>query len=118
MTAEHQDITVYQGQENKVTIPVTDAGGAPIDLTGSTRFWHLYHHAGEDTALIAKTPGIVTVAPGTNNALEFTLTGSELADLPVGEYWHEAFVINSSGQGAPVSVGSFFVRPSPHGRTR
>jgi len=119
MTVTQQDFTLYVGQTKEVTIPVVDAAGVPLNMTGYTKEWGMWRSAlnVQAEAVMTKADGDITLVNvnGTNDGLRFTITAAQAFALLglQGRYYHEARVKDASGKEGPVTTGTVTVEPSP-----
>ena len=100
MTKEDQDLTLYQGAAKVVTIPIVDADGQPVNMTGGIIYYGVFTSkaaAGTGVALIAKNRdagGVGEIAlvnsAGTADAMRITIDESDTNGLLPGRYYHEA----------------------------
>jgi hypothetical protein len=103
---------MWRGDSHTITIPVLDGDGANVNLTGATARWWMGRSAtstgtnvyiqkatGGDGITITSSSGLYT--------LNITLEPEDTEDLRAGEWYHEAEVVDSSGNVATVTVGTF-----------
>lgn len=112
MTEYAQDFEVFQGDHRQITIPITDEAGLAKTITGSTQRWEAFDPATGVRAIQKSDTdiSIVTVAPGTNNAIRFTLVPADTASLAAKEYDHEAEIADIGGNVSTVTRGKMTVR--------
>lgn len=118
MPAISQDITHYKGDSATITIPVKDAAGNFVNLSGATARWWMgknvnatgadvYIKKGIGTGLMITQPTtgewdlVVTLAPADTETLTKT-----------GAFYHEAEVVDSGGNISTVTIGKFTLVPT------
>lgn len=117
MTKLAQDITMWQGEDTVITVPVTDSAGDPVALTGATAVrWSLFQRLDSTAAALAKTLGsgitLVNVS-GTNDGVRITLTTGDTDDLAAGTYeHHECRVVDASNQEQVIFIGKLYLKRS------
>lgn len=88
------DFTAYRGTDVTLTIPVADADGAPVDLTGaSLRFTAKYSRADADAdaVLVKETatehgPGVIDVPPGDAEAHPPTVASNAVVTIAADDW--------------------------------
>src|SRR5262245_56789296 len=91
-TESDQRVEVFHGDSLQIVVPVNDADGNPMDLTGATAKWWVTWGAlavNGDAYLRKGTPDTADgglFVYGSN--LEITLTTADTAALQVGAYYH------------------------------
>lgn len=109
MAAVDQDFTMYQAESRILRIPITDADGDPVTLTGATVRWEVYRNVeGTITTVLAKTTSddiALYNAAGTNDGIQITLAPADTTSLATGNFTHECRVTDSSGNQDVVFIG-------------
>lgn len=110
MPATNQNFGMWAGNFMTLQIEVRLPDGTAPDLTGASAAWKLSDDPG-GTALITKSASIVgpTADPP---VVQVSIDAADTADLPAGQYWHEAEVTDSLGRLTTVAVGRCSVSPS------
>jgi len=119
MTAQGQDITVYEGEDKTIDIYVTDsAGGSTVNLgTPTSVTWTVKASASTtESDLISKTlaAGEISVGDGngTNDKLSIALDSADTQGLEGSTYYHECRVVDGSSDNHVVTVGKITVNHS------
>lgn len=101
-------ITLHQGDTYTNILTVTDAAGAPIDLTGATLTFHLRARGGTAGAIDpAPTLALTTPAAG---VATLTLTAAETATLTAaGRYRYEVELVDAFGNVTTPVEGLLYV---------
>ena len=97
MTKLNQTFTIHQGESRTITVTVTDATGAAVNLTGATLIWLMWRTVTDDSVELSKTPTLVNVN-GTNDGIEITLDPDDTKSLIPRTYYHECRVTIGSTQ--------------------
>ena len=100
MTKEDQDFTLYQNTAKVLTIPIVDADGQPVNMTGGIIYYGVFTSksaVGTDAALIEKTrnaAGVGEIAlvnsADTADAMRIPIDETDTNGLLPGRYYHEA----------------------------
>ena len=92
MPTKNQNIDLYIGNTENVSIPITDASGSPYTMTGAVVTWLLMTEEGATTTpILSKTFAVTTYA------VTFALAKADTLALTPGRYWHEANALFLSG---------------------
>lgn len=98
------DAKIVQGTDVSLSITAVNNANLPIDLTVMQDIkWRLVRQYGDSVVLLKTllTGGIILTA--TTGIFEIPLNATE-TDLLVGDYIHEADLINQAGQIIPVTL--------------
>jgi hypothetical protein len=115
MPATNQKITHWIGDTRIVTIPIKDAAGNWVDLTGARARWWMGKSASAHAAQvwIEKNTGInggMSIAnPGSGAEwdLVITIKPVDTETLKAGTWYHEAEIVDSSLNVSTVTTGPF-----------
>lgn len=110
--AQDQYLETFAGENRTLSLQARDSANNPVNLTGLTVTWGLAYppYAPEwYTPLVQKT-GTVTSASG--GLFTVALLPSDTAAFPSGNYIHQAWTTDSSGNIAVVTIGTIKVRPT------
>lgn len=113
MPATGQTIDHWCGDSRTITIPVLDAAGAAVNLAGATARWWMGKSAsatGTNVYVQKATGSGITITSAGSPAtytLNITLAPADTAGLKPGSYYHEAEVVDVSGNVATVTTGTF-----------
>ena len=103
MTIVGQNYTMFSGDSKVITVTVTDADGAAVNLTGATISYVIFD---DGSATITKTVGSgITVTDAAAGTFTITLAASDTASL-AGAYYHECQVTDSSGNISTIFTGT------------
>lgn len=106
-----QALTIYQGEDVTVSIPIVDAGGDPVTVDGGTAFFHVFASPADSTPALALTEADGVGLSGSTASV--TMTHAQTATLS-GEYrWHLALTL--SGSRSIVATGTVKVVQSSAG---
>jgi len=116
MTRLNQDFTMFQGEKKLLQIPITDAAGAPVTLTGATVRWEVYLQR-NDPELVKTTadltnPITLINVDGTNDGIQIPLVPADTTGWLARTYKHECRVTDSSGNPVVVFTGKLTLRYS------
>lgn len=118
MTAINQDFTMWQGEDVVVTVPITNAAGTPVSLTGATAVvWKAFAitSASASSAAVSKSLGsgvALANSADTDDAVVITLADTDTEALATGRYYHECRVTDSAGREQVVFVGNLVLKQS------
>jgi len=118
MPSTGQDITHYKGDSATITIPIKDAAGNFVNLSGATaRWWMGKSVSATGTDVYIKKgigTGLVIDQPTTSEwDLVITLYPADTENLTkVGTFYHEAEVVDSGGGVSTVTIGKFVLKPT------
>lgn len=98
------DLCVYRGDSGRIRVRVTDADGAPIDV--STAVWDCDFRAIEDATEVLCSPTVEPV-PGFANAVDIVLTAAQSAALDEDCVWDLEMTLN--GEVTTVLAGKVLV---------
>lgn len=118
MTKLAQDITMWQGEDLVITVPVTDSAGTAVSLTGATAVrWSLFvgRAPGTAAASLAKTlgSGIALVdVDDTDDGIQITIDTDNTHNLSPTTYYHECRVVDSAGDEQVVFIGNLYLKKS------
>lgn len=107
---------LFANASRTLTFAVEDENGAQQDMTGwGTPSWRLGFSQGlvGQSAVIQKTPTVISVQLGTNNGLEIQLVPAD-TDIDPRPYFHELKVIDDTGKEFVVAVGEAPILQSQH----
>lgn len=107
MTAMGQNLTLFQGETQTVRIPVTNASGAPITLTGASVVWRVTTASG--ATVLSKTSGgggitLITTTI-TSDTIAIAIDPADTLGLAAATYLHECR-ITIDGEQAVVTAGA------------
>lgn len=103
---------IYAGDSVPITIPVTNADGSAMDLTGATIKWALKAFVGSKTNLVYKdTDSGVTITNPAGGIFTVTLIPTDTADMH-GTYSQGAEVIDQLGFVTTIEVGPMTINPA------
>lgn len=112
MPSENQNFELTQGVDKDLVFVVKDSSGVVVDLTSSTIFWKLMEDDVNGDVKISKGSdsigGVVLTTP-LSGVFTVTIADTETVSLS-GTYYHEAKVIDSSGNISLVSSGWVFIK--------
>jgi len=112
MTAEEQDITLYE-EESKVInpSPLIDGNDNSVDLTNADLEWIVVDGVGNE--IISKTDGNgINITSATNGEWEIVVNPSD-TDGEGGDYYkHEARLIDETGDESVIATGDFQIKQS------
>lgn len=102
------NLSIHQGDTYTSVLTITDAAGAPIDLTGATLTFHLRARGGDADALDpAPTLALTTPADG---IATLTLAAAETATLVGGgRYRYEVELVDAFGNVTTPVEGLIYV---------
>lgn len=109
MSADNQDVSLYEGDTLNLTIPITDEAGAALDLTGAQLEWVLADSPGSIPLLTKTTASGITVSNPVTGVAVVGITHADSANLG-GIYWHQLVVTDAFGDVATVTTGAFTVK--------
>jgi hypothetical protein len=121
MPAGGQNIECWRGNSLTIEIQVqADKNGQPIDLSDVHARWCFARSAQAKAAgdiFVEKTNdagGGITIAPQTDGYdwMFVTLNPADTGDVTPGSYYHEAEVIDGSGNIFTIAVGKFKLQPA------
>lgn len=116
MPATSQDVTHYQGDSATISIPVLDAAGAAVDLSGATARWWMGKNVKATGANIyiqkRDGSGLVIDAETDRWVLVITLAPADTEALTAGTFYHEAEVVDADGNVSTVTIGKFTLKPT------
>jgi hypothetical protein len=98
------DLCVYRGDSGRIRVRITDADGAPIDVSGAT--WDCDIRLTADSTTVLCSPDIEPVA-GVTNAVDIVLTAADSAVLDDNCVWDLEMTLN--GEVTTVLAGKVFV---------
>ncbi len=108
--AQQMDAEVFAGDNVTLPLAARDRSNNPVNLTGLTVTWGLaYGPFTPDcrVAILTKT-GTVTSASG--GLYTVAVLPNDTSGLPDGNYTHQAYTTDTSGNVATVTFGTFRVR--------
>jgi hypothetical protein len=109
MTQENQNFTIWQGTDNTLTI--TDVAGAPI--TGASITWVMKKSAIATVELITKKTGAgIVITDGAGGVFTVELDPVDTATINFGDYYHEARIVDSSGNEDVTIIGTVTLKAS------
>lgn len=122
MPAIGQDIIHYAGDTATITIPVLNASGAPVDLSGgaTARWWMGKNVSATGTDVYLKK-GIgtgLTIGRVETDTWELVITinpaDTDLiaSHIKAGTYYHECEVVDADGNISTVTIGKFTLKPT------
>lgn len=120
MTKTDQDLTMWQGEDWVITVPITNSAGTAVNLTGATAVrWLVFAGKGAQTsatvAALTKTLGsgvaLVNVN-GTNDGVRITIDTDDTDDITPGVYYHECRVVDSASDEQVVFIGNLYLKRS------
>lgn len=112
MPAEDQNIAMVQGDNKVLSITVTDAAGAAVDLTDATIRWHMSKSVNKRPAALEKATGSgITITDAANGVFTVTLDSADTESLR-GLFYHEVEVIDGSGNVSTVTKGKITIHPA------
>jgi len=121
MPAVGQKIVMWIGDDLVITIPVKDAVGNWVDLTGATAEWWMgkaVNSTGANVYIKKSTLEsggdlqIINVASGPEWDLVVTIHPLDTEHLRSGTFYHEAKVIDGYGKYSTVMTGPFVLNPT------
>jgi len=121
MPAEGQTIEHWAGDTRTVTIPIRDKQGVPINLTGATARWWMGKNVKakgtnvlikKDTADASMTIVVDTGQTPNLYSLRFVLQPADTEALKAGTFYHEAEVVDASGNIGTTTTGDFILHPT------
>ena len=117
MTKQAQNITMWQGEDTVITVPVTDSAGAAVSLTGALAVrWSVFQKLASTGAALAKTldSGIALVdVNDTDDGVQITIGTDDTDDLAAGTYeHHECRVVDAAGQEQVIFIGKLYLKRS------
>lgn len=107
---------LFANASRMITFAVEDENGDQQDMTGwGTPSWRLGLSQGlvGQSAVIQKTPTVISVQSGTNNGLEIQLDPAD-TDIEPRPYFQELKVIDDTGDEFVVAVGEAPILQSQH----
>lgn len=111
MAAIDQNFELWSGNHATLTIPVLNAAGAVVPITGAAIKWVL-SKAVDSAALVTKTVGAgVTITNGAGGIFTVALLPADTSSL-WGIYYHEAEVTDGSGNIVTVLTGQADIQPT------
>lgn len=118
MTKLAQNVTMWQGEDWVITVPITDSAGAAVSLTGAAAVrWSMFPGRASGTAAAAlnKTlgSGITLVdVDDVADGLQITIDTDDTDGLAPTTYYHECRVVDSAGDEQVVFIGNLYLRES------
>lgn len=113
MPTERQDFCLWLGETRKLIVTVTDCDENPINLAGANIIWAMQMQHKDGPIEVRKQTGDgITITDPTNGIFEVLLEPADTQDLPTGRYYHEAEVMDASGNVAVIFTGSAVLLPS------
>jgi hypothetical protein len=110
MTRENQDFAMWSGDTKNVRITVYDENDAVFNISGCTIRWRLMRSKMASASLVTKATGSgIVITDGPNGLFTVTLAPTDTASLNHGRYYHEAEVVDGSGNVATVTVGEITI---------
>jgi hypothetical protein len=115
-----QNVEHWRGNSLTIEIRVADKNGLPIDVTPVTAKWCVARSAqakANGDLFVEKTnapAGGITIDPHTDgfDYLTVTLRPADTEDLVPGNYYHEAEIVDESGNVFTVCLGKFRLQPA------
>ena len=106
------DFTMFQGDTKTLEFTVKDGDGAVVDLTGATSIrWNLARRVSSAAIITKDLDSGITVIDAANGRFDVSLTSADTENLS-GRYYHEAEVIDASGDVATVETGATTINPA------
>lgn len=102
-----QHIDLWSGENRTETLTARDSGNAVASLTSKTVTWRATGRD-SDVAMLTKTGSVVSASAGT---FTVAITPTDTQDM-AGEYRHQAFTTDGSGNIVCVVSGRLRVRPN------
>lgn len=112
MAIINQNIEFWSGDDFEIDMAVTDAGGDPLDLTGSTVRWGLASAYDPREVLLTKSSansGEIAITNMTGGLCKVLLTSVDTSAFGGEPYIQEAEVIEPSGNSVTIMTGSVFI---------
>jgi len=112
MPSEHQNFELTQGVDKDLVFTVSDNAGDAVDITGATIFWKLYADDVNGDTKVSKgsdSIGGVVITTALSGIFTVTLADTDTVLLS-GTFFHEAKVVDSSGNISLVSRGWVFIK--------
>jgi len=104
------DDRMVRGQTWRATLTVKDERGARVDLTGASAYLRVRPDVKAPPVVSKSSPStgiaIATQSGSTLGQFIATLSPSDTADLPAGDYLWDAWIIDSAGDHWPVVAPS------------
>lgn len=110
MILDNQDIPIYAGDSQLLSVAVTDISGNAVDISACTVKWAAVR--GQTQVIYKDTSnGGVTIDDATHGKYSVHLLSSDTTNL-IGTYYHESIIIDTFGNVSTVLVGNLKVSPS------
>lgn len=106
------DITMFAGDTKTLQVTVKDENGDAVDLTGASIRWQASRSVNKRPADLEKSVGDgITITDATAGRFDVTLDSADTEDLR-GDFYHEAEVIDASGNVSTVFTGTLTIEPT------
>lgn len=112
MTEINQDATLYAGDDRTLRFTLTDAAGAPLNLTGYELAWALRGAGGLVEIAKSLGSGIAVVGLATAGVVDVTLTHTDTIGLGAFGHPHQLEGTDASGNVSTLAEGVITVRAS------
>ena len=106
MAKENQDFSIKRGEYRLLNITTVEKDASALSLDNYTIVWYVWRN---QTRMITKTTDdgiVVTDASAWTFEIEVDTTDTR---IPIGEYYHEARVIDSNDNEVVVFTGSLLI---------
>jgi hypothetical protein len=116
MPAINQDVTHWVGDTATIRIPVLDAAGASVDLTGASARWWMGKNvaATGDDVYVKKSSGagLAIEISTEGSTVVITLDPGDTDGKKSGTFYHECEVVDADGNVSTVTIGKFILKPT------
>jgi hypothetical protein len=110
----NQDFTMYRGETGYVNFTVLDTNGTAVNLTNYTVHWGLALNSLGDYLLHKHSPTAsgITIVAAASGMFRVILEPDDTSDLRADKYYHEARLVDASGNQSVVAIGFATILPS------
>jgi hypothetical protein len=107
------DFSMYAGDDKVLEAVVEDTSGTVVDITDIEVIRWKMAKTVRGPALVSKALGDgITLINGGEGRFDVALDGEDTEDLRQGDYYHEAEVIDSTGNVSTVFTGTISILPT------
>jgi hypothetical protein len=109
MSADKQNVQVYEGDFASLIVTIKDEVGVALPLTGYAAAWIMAAAPG-GRAILTKTIGNggITIQDAVGGVLSILLTSADTAN--VGQFWHQLVLTDQSGIVSTVTTGTLALK--------